>query len=85
MPTAPSSTETSPPFTPVRVGTVAAARRAVEDVGILFHFRRQAIRRRHVVRALFAIPLTLTLGAAVIPALVPSARVVRRTPSTSSC
>ena len=74
MPTAPSSTE-APPSTAARVGTVAAARRAVADVGILFHFRRQAIRRRHVVRALFVIPLSLTLGAAVIPALVPSARV----------
>ncbi len=73
MPTAPSSTETVAPTRPVRVGHVAAARRAVRDVGILFHFRRQAVRRRHVVRALFLVPLTLTIGAAVIPALMPSA------------
>ena len=74
MPTAPSSTETAHPVTAARVGRVAAARRAVQDVGILFRFRRQAVRRRHVVRALFLIPLTLTLSAAIIPALLPSAR-----------
>jgi hypothetical protein len=78
VPTAPSSTETTTPSAPARVGHVAAARRAVQDVGILFHFRRQAVRRRHVVRALFLVPLTLTLGAAVVPALLPTARTSAR-------
>jgi hypothetical protein len=51
VPTALSSTETvvAPYLTP---GRVVAARRAVEDVAILFRFRAQAVRRRHLNRTL---------------------------------
>jgi hypothetical protein len=71
VPTALSSTEA----VAVRreTGHVAAARRAVADVAILFRFRSQAVRRRHLTRVLSLVFLGLTLAAAVIPALVPGA------------
>jgi len=72
--TAPSSTEavTSAPYR--RVGRVAAARRAVQDVGILLHFRRQSIRRRHVARVVVMSVVVITLGTTIIPSLVSGAR-----------
>ena len=75
MPTALSSTDsthTGPTPYP-RAGRVAAARRAVEDVAILFRFRKQAVRRRHLARVLSLAFLAVTLGAAVVPAFVPGA------------
>ncbi|HEY3530474.1 MAG TPA: hypothetical protein VGK78_15120 [Nocardioides sp.] len=54
-------------------GHVAAAHRAVADVAILFRFRKQAVRRRHLARALSLIFLAITLGAASIPAFTPGA------------
>ncbi len=73
MPTAPSSTESTPVTTPARVGQVAAARRAVQDVGILLHFRRQAIRRRHVARILVLVFVGITLATTTVPSLMPGA------------
>ena len=71
MPTALSSTETGPAYR--REGYLTAARRAVVDVGILFEFRKQAVRRRHLARVLSLVFLGITLGAAVIPAFTPGA------------
>jgi hypothetical protein len=56
-----------------RPGRIAAARRAVEDVAILFRFRRQAVRRRHLARALALVFTAVTLAVAVVPAFVPGA------------
>ena len=53
MPTALSSTDAGPTAY-VATGRAAAARRAVEDVAILFRFRKQAVRRRHLARVLSA-------------------------------
>jgi hypothetical protein len=52
---------------------VTAARRAVADVGILFRFRKQTVRRRHLARALSLVFLGITLGAATVPAFTPGA------------
>jgi hypothetical protein len=43
------------------------------DVGILFRFRKQAVRRRHLARVLSLVFLGITLGVAIIPAFVPGA------------
>jgi hypothetical protein len=50
------------------VGHVAGARRAIADVGILFQFRKQAVRRRHLARVLSLVFLVVTLGVAFVPA-----------------
>ncbi|MGC4109991.1 MAG: hypothetical protein QM747_06125 [Nocardioides sp.] len=71
MPTALSSTDVT--TTQGGSGRVAAARRAVGDVGILFQFRRNAVRRRHLARVLSLIFCAITLGVAAIPALCPGA------------
>jgi hypothetical protein len=52
---------------------VAAARRAVVDVGILFQFRRHAVRRRVLARVLSLVFLTVTVGSAIVPAFLPGA------------
>lgn len=72
MPTALSSTETTPTAY-LTTGRVAAARRAVEDVAILFRFRAQAVRRRHLARALSLMFVAITVAAAVVPSLTPGA------------
>jgi hypothetical protein len=71
VPTALSSTDTGATYRP---GHVTAARRAVLDVGILFRFRKQAVRRRHLARVLSLVFLAITVGATVVPAFVPGAR-----------
>ena len=77
MPTAPSSTDPIPmataPMPPTRPGRIRAARRAVEDVGILFRFRAQAVRRRHLSRGLAATFVLVTLAVATVPAFMPGA------------
>jgi hypothetical protein len=50
----------------------------VQDVGILLHFRRQAVRRRHVARVVVAAMIVITLGTTIIPALMPGSRESRR-------
>ena len=72
MPTALSSTDVVPASE--RTGTVAAGRRAVGDVAILFRFRKAAVRRRHLARVLSLVFATITLGVAVVPAFMPGAR-----------
>ena len=72
MPTALSWTDRGTTAYP-RAGQVAAARRAVTDVAILFRFRKQAVRRRHLARVLSLLFLGVTLGAASIPAVMPGA------------
>ena len=73
MPTAPSSTDTTaaPPTSP---GTLASADRAVQDVAILFRFRAQTVRRRHLTRGLTVSFLLVTLAVAIVPAFMPGAR-----------
>ncbi|HEX4686872.1 MAG TPA: hypothetical protein VH228_08815 [Nocardioides sp.] len=71
MPTALSSTDTSPTYR--RAGHLAVARRAVTDAWILFQFRRQAVRRRHLARALVLVFLVVTLGAAIGPSFADGA------------
>ena len=77
MPTAPSSTDPTPMATTAtattRPGRIRAARRAVEDVGILFRFRAQAVRRRHLSRGLAATFVLVTLAVATVPAFMPGA------------
>ncbi len=73
MPTAPSSTEAAPSAYD-RPGRVAAARRAIQDVAILFHFRAQAVRRRHLSRGLVASFVLVTLAIAIVPAFLPGAQ-----------
>jgi hypothetical protein len=74
VPTALSSTDSTDAATSyVRPGRVAAARRAVEDVAILFRFRKQAVRRRHLARVLALVFTVITLAVAVVPAFVPGA------------
>ena len=73
MPTAPSSTEAAPSAYD-RPGRVAAARRAIQDVAILFHFRAQAVRRRHLSRGLVASLVLVTLAIAIVPAFLPGAQ-----------
>ena len=77
MPTAPSSTDPTPrattPAAVTRPGRIRAARRAVEDVGILFRFRAQAVRRRHLSRGLAATFVLVTLAVATVPAFMPGA------------
>jgi hypothetical protein len=73
VPTALSSTDSAAHPTYPRPGRVAAARRAVEDVAILFRFRKQAVRRRHLARVLSLVFTGITLGVAVVPAFVPGA------------
>jgi hypothetical protein len=51
----------------------AAALRATQDVAILFRFRAQAVRRRHLARVLTLSFVTVTLAAAVVPAFMPGA------------
>src|SRR4051795_1310305 len=72
VPTALSSTET--PTSNGARGRVAAARRAVEDVAILFRFRAQAVRRRHLTRGLVASFVLVTLTIAILPAFLPGAQ-----------
>ena len=72
MPTALSSTEPRAHASP-RTGQVAAARRAVADVAILFRFRKQAVRRRHLARVLTTVFVAITVGSAVVPAFLPGA------------
>ena len=72
MPTALSSTD-APSTAYARTSVVAAARRAVGDVGILFAFRKQAVRRRHLARTLSLVFLAITVAVAVVPAFVPGA------------
>ena len=72
MRTAPSSTEVLRP-TYARNATLVAAQRAVVDVGILFRFRKQAVRRRHLARVMSLVFLGITLAVAVTPALLPNA------------
>jgi hypothetical protein len=57
----------------VPVGRFAAARRATQDVGILLHFRRQAIRRRHIARIMVLVFVGITLATTTIPSLLPGA------------
>jgi hypothetical protein len=71
VPTALSSTDPSGPV--ARAGHVAAARRAVVDVAILFQFRKQAVRRRQLARALTLIFVAVTLAVMVVPAFMPEA------------
>jgi hypothetical protein len=73
VPTAPSSTEATPSAYP-SPSTFAAARRAIQDVGILFHFRAQAVRRRHLTRSLVASFVLVTLAIAIVPAFLPGAQ-----------
>jgi hypothetical protein len=71
VPTAPSSTEAVPAAS--APGLFASARRATKDVAILFHFRAQAVRRRHLARVLSLTFVAVTLGVAVVPAFMPGA------------
>jgi hypothetical protein len=71
VPTELSSTDVIAPV--ARPSVVAAARRAVEDVAILFRFRKQAVRRRHLARALTVTFVAVTVMVAVVPAFVPGA------------
>ncbi|HEY2878613.1 hypothetical protein [Nocardioides sp.] len=71
MPTALSSTDADTSY--AAPGRLASARRAVVDVAILFEFRRQAVRRRHLSRVLSLVFVAITLGAAVVPAFMPGA------------
>jgi hypothetical protein len=72
VPTALSSTEAAGPTYP-RPRRVAAGWRAVQDVAILFSFRKQAVRRRHLARGLSVAFVLVTLAVAVVPAFVPGA------------
>ncbi len=73
MPTALSSTDTAaaPSTSP---GVLSSAVRAVQDVGILFRFRAQTVRRRHLTRGLSVSFLLVTLAVATVPAFMPGAR-----------
>jgi len=71
VPTALSSTDPDQAYD--APGRLAAARRSVVDVAILFRFRKQAVRRRHLARVLSLAFLAVTLGAAVVPAFLPGA------------
>jgi hypothetical protein len=71
VPTALSSTDTATAYR--RPGRLATARRAVADVWILFRFRKQAVRRRHLARVLTLVFVGVTLGAAVVPVFLPGA------------
>ncbi len=71
MPTALSSTDATPSY--LKAARVAAARRALGDVGILFQFRKQAVRRRHLARTLSLVFLAITAAVAVVPAFAPGA------------
>jgi hypothetical protein len=78
VPTALSSTDPTDgrpagPVLATRPGHVAAARRAVADVAILFRFRKQAVRRRHLARVLSVVFTAITLAVAIVPAFVPGA------------
>ncbi len=72
MPTAPSSTDRMP-AAHASPGRIRAAHRAVQDVGILFRFRAQAVRRRHLSRGLAATFVLVTLAVATVPAFMPGA------------
>jgi hypothetical protein len=78
VPTALSSTDDGIDHGPTtgdrRPGYVAAARRALGDVAILFWFRRQGVRRRHLARVVSLVFLAITLSAAIVPAFLPGAR-----------
>jgi hypothetical protein len=54
-------------------GRIAAARRAVQDLAILFRFRAQAVRRRHLTRTLSISFVAVTLMIAIVPAFLPGA------------
>ena len=71
MPTALSSTDPDQAYD--APGRLAAARRSVVDVAILFRFRKQAVRRRHLARVLALVFTVVTLAVAVVPAFVPGA------------
>ena len=73
MPTALSSTEPAAAAASTTTGHLAAARRAVVDVGILVRFRAQAVRRRHLGRVLAVIFGLVTLAVAIVPAFTPGA------------
>jgi hypothetical protein len=72
VPTALSSTDAGSAAY-LTTGRVAAARRAVQDVAILFRFRATAVRRRHLARVLAVSFVVITLGVAIVPAFVPGA------------
>jgi hypothetical protein len=67
VPTALSSTETA-----VRVRREPSWWRPVRDVGHLLRFRTAAVRRRSTFWVGITVMVTLTLGAAIVPALVPA-------------
>jgi hypothetical protein len=71
VPTALFSTDTGTTYR--KAGHLSAARRAVSDVAILFRFRKQAVRRRHLARALTLVLMVVTLGTAALPAFMPGA------------
>jgi hypothetical protein len=50
----------------------------VQDVGILFRFRAQAVRRRHLTRTLSVSFVVVTLAIAIVPAFLPGAGGVGR-------
>jgi len=72
VPTALSSTDATvtPYLTP---GRITAARRAVGDVAILFRFRAQAVRRRHLTRTLSISFAVITAAIAIVPTFMPGA------------
>ena len=57
-----------------RTGRVAAARRAVVDVGHLVRFRAGTVRRRRAIPLTAAILAAITLAACTLPMLLPGAR-----------
>jgi hypothetical protein len=73
VPTALSSTEATP-TTSASPGLFAAGRRATQDVAILFRFRAQAVRRRHLTRTLVLSFVVVTLTVATVPTLLPGAQ-----------
>jgi hypothetical protein len=82
VPTALSSTEATP-TTSASPGLFAAGRRATQDVAILFRFRAQAVRRRHLTRTLVLSFVVVTQTVATVPTS-PARRGAAR-PSTSTC
>ncbi len=71
MPTALSSTDLG--TTVRRSGHLAAARRAVADVGILLQFRKHSVRRRGLARVVSLVFLVITVAVVVAPAFMPGA------------
>ena len=73
MPTGLSSTSATPAPTRVPVGQVAAARRAVADVGHLLHFRMSTVRRRRALPVTVGIMAGITIAVCTLPMLIPGA------------